>query len=350
LVLLFTISQFLNLNKYLNKRSAISLRLFFYIVSIYIFIYLLCAFVVSNALQLYHHIPLEIQVSVCSILILLIGIPHGTLDHLMVPIKNGLKSQIKFYAFYLGLILLFTAIWTISKQAGLLSFLFISAFHFGETQLYRYNIKKEVLKHLVYIVWGSAVTFSILYYNAEELINFSLAYPDTVELIDFYHNKLITYTFVGSNALLILWFAITSYNREMNAQEISKELFFIFIIHISAFLFSLLICFTLFFIVLHSVPSLVNQFEHLKSKIPGFNLTAFIKLMLPFSSLSLFFITAVLTCSYYEIIPLSIPLLTVVLISVITLPHTLIMCEFNKSKSDGQTTDHKITSSTDRSN
>lgn len=304
--------------------------------SIYIFIYLLCAFIVSNALQLYNQIPLEIQVSVCSILILLIGIPHGTLDHLMLPVKKSLKSQIRFYAFYLGLILLFLAIWSISKQAGLLTFLFISAFHFGETQLYRYKIKKEVLKHLVYLIWGSAVTFSILYYNAEELINFSLAYPDTVGLIEFYHNNLITYTFVGSNTLLILWFAITGYHKEMRSQEISKELFFLFIIHISAFLFSLLICFTLFFIVLHSVPSLVNQYEHLKSKTPGFNLAAFIKLMLPFSSLSLFFITAVLACSYYEIIPLSIPLLTVVLISVITLPHTLIMCEFNKSKSDNK--------------
>ena len=57
----------------------------------------------------------------------------------------------------------------------------ISSYHFGESQLYKFNLKNKLLTHFTYI-WGASVIFSFLFYNIDELVFLSQSYEDTRNL------------------------------------------------------------------------------------------------------------------------------------------------------------------------
>ena len=114
-------------------------------------------------------------------------------------------------------------------------------------------------------------------------------------------------------------FTLFIYNKKVKTNKVISEVFFLFVIHLSSFLFPLLICFTLFFIILHSLPSLVNQYNHFKKQNIEFTIKDFIYLMAPYSLVSILFLILISFCSYTNVINYSVPLISIILISVITL-------------------------------
>ena len=97
------------------------------------FIYIIGVFFILNLFQGFQNIELENQLIYSSLFILLIGIPHGAIDHILLFRKREM-SQLTFYSIYLGLIVGFIILWHITPIFSLLFFLLISAFHFGESQ------------------------------------------------------------------------------------------------------------------------------------------------------------------------------------------------------------------------
>ena len=65
------------------------------------FIYIIGVFIILNLFQGFTNISLENQLIYSSILILLLGIPHGAIDHVLF-FKKRKMSQLKFYSLYLG--------------------------------------------------------------------------------------------------------------------------------------------------------------------------------------------------------------------------------------------------------
>ena len=298
--------------------------------SIFLYIFIVFAFIISNVFQLFSSISIETQIITSTFFIMLVGIPHGSLDHLLLPTQN-FKSKLKFYIFYLGLILLNLIVWSFSHKLGLLVFFFISSYHFGESQLYRFNLKNNLITHFTYFFWGCSVILSFLYYNIDEFVTLSNSYVDTQNLLMNVNTNLFSYLFFFCNGITLMLFLSYVYRLKMKVSDILSEVFFLFVIHLSSFLFPLLICFTLFFIVLHSLPSLVNQYKYFQTTKNNFALRDFIYLMAPYSLVSIFFILFISFCSYIEIINYSIPLISIILISVITLPHSFIILKFNDS-------------------
>lgn len=81
-------------------------------------------------------------------LILLIGIPHGAIDHVLyencarnLPRKSGIHIAadhiLYFYWNYLMIMAIWAAVWITIPEAALLSFLVVSAYHFGEVLPWR---------------------------------------------------------------------------------------------------------------------------------------------------------------------------------------------------------------------
>ena len=68
-----------------------------------------------------------------------------------------------------------------------------------------------------------------------------------------------------------------------------------------------------------------DEFKFLKSENKDFTIFTFLKLLAPYSILSVFGTTFLLVLSYYSYIPYSIPFIAIVIISVITLPHAIVM-------------------------
>ena len=298
--------------------------------SIFLYIFIVFAFLISNVFQLLNSISIETQIITSTFLIMLVGIPHGSLDHLLLPTQN-FKSRLRFYIFYLGLIILNLLVWNYSQISGLVLFFFISSYHFGESQLYKFNLKNKLVTHFTYLCWGVSVIFSFLFYNIDELQLLSNSYEDTRNLISNLNLDSFSYLFLASNIITLILFTFCIYKFKVKANKVISEVFFLFVIHLSSFLFPLLICFTLFFIILHSLPSLVNQYNHFKKANNRFTLKDFIYLMTPYSLVSIIFLLFISFCSYTNVINYSVPLISIILISLITLPHSFIISKFNES-------------------
>ena len=298
--------------------------------TIFLYIFIVFAFIISNVFQLFSSISIETQIITSTIFIMLVGIPHGSLDHLLLPSQN-FKSKLSFYIFYLGLIIANLLVWNYSQILGLILFFIISSYHFGESQLFKFNIKNKIITHFIYLFWGASVIFSFLFYNIDELQLLSNSYEDTKNLISNINLDLFLYLFLLSNIITLIMFTFLIYKSKVKVNKVISEVFFLFVIHLSSFLFPLLICFTLFFIILHSLPSLVNQYNHFKKDNIEFTLKDFIYLMAPYSLVSILFLILISFCSYTNVINYSVPLISIILISVITLPHSFIISKFNES-------------------
>ena len=298
--------------------------------TIFLYIFIVFAFIISNVFQLFSSISIETQIITSTFFIILVGIPHGSLDHLLLP-SQDIKSKLRFYIFYLGLIISNLLVWNYSHISGLILFFIISSYHFGESQLFKFNINNKIITHFTYLTWGASVIFSFLFYNINELQLLSNSYEDTRNLISNINLDLFSYLFLLSNIITLVMFTFFIYKFKVKANKVISEVFFLFVIHLSSFLFPLLICFTLFFIILHSLPSLVNQYNHFKKDNIEFTLKNFICLMVPYSLVSILFLVLISFCSYTNVINYSVPLISIILISVITLPHSFIISKFNES-------------------
>jgi len=298
----------------------------------YLFIYIVCSYAITIIFQAYSNIPIDYQIIGSAILLLCIGIPHGTLDHL-ITYKVQKTNKLKFYTYYLGTIVLFFLIWMIAPSLGFVLFLLISAFHFGETQLHFFFTKNTYISLFIYLNWGVTILFTLLYYNNAELNQMTQLFEDTQVFLSVYDYDTLKPIFIASNLGSILSFVYLFYKNKMSSQSLLAELFFLAVIHLTSFLFPFIICFTLFFIVLHSLPSIVHQFTFFKKFKKDFTKKELIQLMAPYSILSISMSAILIALSHLNYIPISIPLISLIVISAITLPHTFVMLNFNnKSK------------------
>ena len=140
-----------------------------------------------------------------------------------------------------------------------------------------------------------------------------------------YNKDLFFYFFAITNITtltLILYFFI---KNQMSKRRLSSELFLIALIHLTFFLFPFIIGFTLYFVVLHSIRVMNQEYLFFKSEDANFSMIDFLKLLLPYSMLSIFFTSILLALSHWGFLKISIPYLSIIIISVITLPHAIVM-------------------------
>ena len=287
------------------------------------FIYIVGIFIILNLFQGFTNISIENQLIYCSVLILLLGIPHGAIDHVLF-FKKRKMSQLKFYSIYLGLSLLFVILWHILPITSLLFFLLISAFHFGESQ-FADIIFKNSLRYLFYFFWGLCLLSTLMFYNVNELFEVTSYFNDTIILDKIYdQDKIGIFFYITNFVTLTSIFSLNHFNL-IKKDRLYSEIFLLFLIHITFYLFPFIIGFTLYFVALHSLKVMNDEFKFLKTENKKFSFSNFLKLLAPYSILSIFGTTFLLLLSYFNYIPYSIPFLAIIIISVITLPHAIVM-------------------------
>jgi Brp/Blh family beta-carotene 15,15'-monooxygenase len=77
--------------------------------------------------------------------LLVVGIPHGALDHRVGRAGEGGPTRVAFLAGYLALTAAVLAVWRWSPMAALVGFLVVAAFHFGQGDLYWSRASREGL-------------------------------------------------------------------------------------------------------------------------------------------------------------------------------------------------------------
>ena len=267
------------------------------------------------------------------VLMLLFGIPHGAIDHVLY--FSGLKGSYKirdllsFLSFYLLTMLIYTGSWIFFPEFSLYFFLVASCYHFGQNQLQYVGKGKSVfLRKTMYCLWGSAILLSLLHFNADEAT--VLVAPISGFLADF-----ISKEFTGLIIILIwaVWLMIFIVLEKPSSEVLGLELLEVIVLLVLFTRVSLILGFAIFFGLWHSYKAIRIEMEKLSQGNEPFSWKDFFKKSLPLTVLSVLGIILLIYFGPSITSTLSPLLLFFIAISVLTMPHMLVFERFlNKEK------------------
>ncbi len=198
---------------------------------------------------------------ICLLLILIIGISHGSLDN----IKGeklfklfGYKFSYLFYLTYISISLLIIFLWLIFPNLVLLIFLIVASFHFGKEDTV-FKIKKNFIPNeILFFLKGSSVIIAPLLFQRDS----------TNEIFTFLNFYVFDSSFFNDFSLiafLILSFFSNIYLSIGKSIEFKNIMIldYFSIIILNLFL-TPIVAFTMYFCFLHSVRhsfSLINEMD-----------------------------------------------------------------------------------------
>jgi lycopene beta-cyclase len=190
----------------------------------------------------------------------IIGIPHGAVDHLLTKDEQLTRPTIGFILRYLSSAVLLFLLWMIAPTLSLVLFLLYSSWHFGESDLFQWGIKKN--KIVISWLWGIALLSLLLISHISETRDIMLQLGVTIP------SFITKNTFAFSSIISIIAFIIgvTTQNKLMILSLIMLLL---------ATQLPLLTAFGLYFIGQHSINSWMHIKKGLKINNKQFFLNAF---------------------------------------------------------------------------
>tara|TARA_Y100000746_G_scaffold101279_1_gene86383 strand:+ start:110 stop:973 length:864 start_codon:yes stop_codon:yes gene_type:complete len=254
------------------------------------------------------------------IVMLSIGIPHGSVDHIIAfinPEARKFNSKLIFYTTYLSLIVFNIALWVISPFLGLLVFLIISCYHFGETQVIGYNPTDNKLLNFVV---GANILLSLFLNNIVELQEILYIIPEFANL-DLSAFDSVFFLLIS---VAVLMLSIVNFEIKRKVPLYAE----ITILYMVFFHTDLLTSFALYFGFCHSLPMLMLEFEEFKND----NFIKFYLKTLPFTILSIIFGFLLYQFNNDLLTSDNLILFVFIIISSLTLPHVFIMKDFVKDK------------------
>ena len=254
------------------------------------------------------------------IVMLSIGIPHGSVDHIIAfinPEARKFDSKLIFYTTYLSLIIFNIIVWILSPFLGLLVFLIISCYHFGETQVIGYNPTDNKILNFVI---GANILLSLFLNNIVELQEILYIIPQFATLdLSAFDSVFFLLISVG-----ILMLSIVNFDIKRKVPLYAE----ITILYMVFFHTDLLTSFALYFGFCHSLPMLMLEFKEFKTE----NFIKFYLKTLPFTILSIFFGFLLYQFNNDLLTSDNLILFVFIVISSLTLPHVFIMKDFVKDK------------------
>ncbi len=147
---------------------------------IYLIALLITGLVFKIILMLFPQKQFVIEILVLFFGLILTGIPHGAIDHLVArktaDKKSNKFSLVKFIFRYTILMLIYGAVWWLAPGFSLILFILFTAFHFGITDLHYFGKENKMISFL----FGMNLTAWLLLSHQAELINWLyLILPNT---------------------------------------------------------------------------------------------------------------------------------------------------------------------------
>ena len=234
---------------------------------------------------------LSISPLVCLLLILIIGVSHGSLDHIkgrkLLKIFQ-INNIITFYTSYFLLAVTIIILWVLLPTVVLIAFLIVASFHFGKEDTQFLIDNNSYLNQFLFFLKGSLVILAPLYFNFNETVSiFKLL---LIENESFYQRLSI----IENNNFLIIGIVLSALSSiilffkkfELRKFTIFFDYFSIIIINMH---FSPLIAFTIYFCFLHSIRHSISLITELDQKSLRNGLLVFIKKATPLTILTSIF-------------------------------------------------------------
>ncbi len=234
---------------------------------------------------------LYISSILCLLLILIVGVSHGSLDHIkgkkLLRLFN-IKSTYIFYVIYILISAAVIVTWMILPSMTLILFLIIASYHFGKEDTQFLINDRSYFTQILYFFKGFLIILAPLYFHFQETIAiFKLLLIDN----EIFYSSL---NFIETNKIIqigIICSTLSSIFLFLKNFEIKKFVVFLdyFSILILNYYLTPLIAFTVYFCFLHSIRHTISLAIDLdpNSIVNGFGL--FVKKALPLTILTAVF-------------------------------------------------------------
>ncbi len=257
-------------------------------------------------------------------LIFTFGIFHGSNDLMLIQKTTSLTKQTFFWRTlisYIAVVMLTVLLFSLIPSIALLFFVIASSYHFGEQHWGALKIKTP-LKSLFYTFYGLVIFFLLFYLNQKEVT--PIIYQITgiaIEKVVYLYTLAVSFTaFIG----IYFWW----YVKKMIDVNIIKELFFLLVLAIVFRAASLLWAFSIYFVVWHSIPSLIDQIRFLHGTVNKVTLLKYLK-----NSFLYWFVSMMGLAVLYLIFQNQEGLFLSIMIyflAAITFPHVIVMTRLNR--------------------
>lgn len=267
-----------------------------------------------------------VELTVAAILITIVGLPHGATDLLLVKYlsTDKYKHSVKRTLIqYLGLIGLYGLVWFLFPQLAFLLFIVISIYHFGQSNYHSIQINSKAIRTISYLISGSFVLLTPL------CIHHEIAIPiiETISGTTAFSVDAITAQVLTKDLFLVnLWVLVfLLINEWISAEEFVYQLISTSLLMFCFHYLPLILGFTVYFVFWHSYGSMVEQIEYIRTKNESFTWSKYYGNALPITFLAIVLIG---TCYWINItwsINFSIIELFFIMLSLLTLPHILLI-------------------------
>ena len=263
----------------------------------------------------------------CFLLVLIVGVSHGSLDHLkgkkLLKLFN-IKSTYIFYITYILISAVVVVTWILLPSITLIVFLIIASYHFGKEDTYFLINNRSYFTQLLYFFKGFLIILAPLTFHFQETIAiFKLLLIDN----EVFYSSL---DFIEKNNIIqkgIVFSFLSSVILFLKNFEIKKLVIFLdyfSILTLNLYLTPLL-AFTIYFCFLHSIRHSISLAIELDpdNVVNGFRL--FVKKALPLTILTaVFSFIALYLLSYSNNLDSAILKIIFIGLASLTFPHILL--------------------------
>lgn len=269
------------------------------------------------------------QVIIGFSMIFTFGILHGSNDVLIInkiDKKNSRTNYLRPLFLYVLFISIILALNFLVPKSIFLLFILVSGFHFGEQHLQRLKLNStKEMRYVFYMIYGLVVIFMLLFLKKQ------IVHPIIIDLIHVsFQLSLFIYLFIFSATCFVvmsIYFIITS---KLTIKFLFTELFYLAILAVIFNHSNLIWGFTIYFVIWHSVPSMIYQIQYLYGNFTTFNFIVYCK------SALIYWLLALLSLFIFYYVFKDLKMFNTLFfsfLSVVTFPHVFVIINmFNSIK------------------
>ena len=280
------------------------------------------------ALWLSAQISPVIESNIAYIMILTVGILHGSNDIMLInhTLKsNSNISSLTIFVVYVLMVSLVAVFFYFLPFLALSLFVIFSSYHFGEQHFISKSNAKNYLISFYYTSYGMLIFSMIFFSSPDEVI--VIVNEITNVFITHQFLKILLYTSMITTIILSFFM----YQNKFISFNFFDEIILVALLFVIFSIASLIAGFAIYFIIWHSIPSLRDQIVELHSEFNKKNLLLYLKnsaLYWLISIISLFVLYYIVNDDKLFIS------LFFSFLSAITFPHVLVMFNLFKNKSN----------------
>ena len=255
--------------------------------------------------------------SIAYVIVLSIGIIHGSNDFTILrKQQTNTTNFLKSTGFYLLLIIMCIVSYIINPFISFLFFILLSSYHFGEQHLEDKVFGTKIFKSILYIAYGMLIFSLIFIENLEDVDDIMRNLTGNI-----IPNDWINIMFFSSSSLLVGLFAYQYIRKTKPKIQIVRELFYLLLLFLVFKTSSLILGFAIYFVLWHSIPSILDQTKFLSGSYSIKTILKYLKTAFVYWLISIIGLVA----AYYFLDESQFNSIIFIVLFAVTAPHVWVM-------------------------